>query len=35
MVIPFSKGVLASLDESIMDDFYYWKYEELEQKAKN
>lgn len=35
MMIPFSKGVLASLDESIVDDFYYWKYEELEQKAKN
>lgn len=33
-MIRFSKGTLASLDEAIMDDFYYWKYEELEQKAK-
>ncbi len=34
MVIKFSKGTLESLNEKIMNDLYYWKYEEIEQNAK-
>ncbi|MEY8621261.1 hypothetical protein AALJ42_09795 [Staphylococcus xylosus] len=34
-MIQFSKGTLEPLNGKIIDDWYYWKYEELEQKAKN
>ncbi|PKI04578.1 N-acetyltransferase [Staphylococcus xylosus] len=33
-MIQFSKGTLEPLNGKIIDDWYYWKYEELEQKAK-
>ncbi|MCI8279781.1 GNAT family N-acetyltransferase [Staphylococcus xylosus] len=33
-MIQFSKGTLEALNGKIIDDWYYWKYEELEKKAK-
>lgn len=33
-MIPFSKGELVAIDDAIIDEIYYWKYEEKQQAAK-
>ena len=33
-MIPFSKGELAVINDAIIDEIYYWKYEEKLQAAK-